>query len=306
MISIIISTINKSLFESVRNSIDSTIGCEYEIIIIDNPGSMGLCEAYNNGAALAKFDLLCFMHEDVSFKSGNWGKSVIEYFNSDSELGVIGIAGSYYKTRVPSHWFGSPATIAMNLVQNYTLSDRPPVHQFIKPFDEKYTEVVVIDGVWFCTRKETWQRFTFDQNTFRGFHCYDTDFCLSVFNHLKVAVVYDILLEHNSEGRYDQSWINDTLKLHDKWDEALPMKVKRYKGYNEKTEELRALSFFISRLFINNTSPSFIITLLRNYNYHHLLSRFSAQKINLKLIIYFISYAFDNTFNKHNTRNFNP
>ena len=35
-------------------------------------------------------------------------------------------------------------------------------------------------------------------------------------------VVTNILIEHFSEGSFDENWINDTLKLYDKWKNHLP------------------------------------------------------------------------------------
>ena len=76
---------------------------EYEIIKIDNPGTMGISEAYNRGIA-ATFDYLCFCHEDILFQTEGWGRKLLEIFSYDSQIGLIGIAGSPYLPYVYSGW----------------------------------------------------------------------------------------------------------------------------------------------------------------------------------------------------------
>jgi hypothetical protein len=40
------------------------------------------------------------------------------------------------------------------------------------------------------------------------------------------VVTYEVLLEHFSEGNYDQTWIEETLKLHKKWINYLPIDLE--------------------------------------------------------------------------------
>lgn len=73
MISIIICSKNKDLLKDVSANIELTIGVPYEIIAIENnKGEFGICKAYNDGASKAKYDIFCFMHEDISFETQNW------------------------------------------------------------------------------------------------------------------------------------------------------------------------------------------------------------------------------------------
>lgn len=105
MISIIISSFRPNLFSDLIENIKDTIGIdEYEIIKIDNPGIMGLCDAYNKGAADAKYKYLCFCHEDVLFHTQNWGELIISSFSKNPRIGIVGFAGSVYKTWIPSGW----------------------------------------------------------------------------------------------------------------------------------------------------------------------------------------------------------
>lgn len=223
MISIIISTYQPNFLKALEINIEKTIGVPYEIIAIENHNLKGICEVYNTGATRAKYNILCFCHEDILFNSQNWGKTVLEIFNNDFNLGLLGVAGSAYKSVIPAGWAIMPEARAVNLIQHYKYSTSPTHHHYENPKQESLTPVTCIDGVWMCTRKKIALELKFDEITFKNFHCYDIDFSLSVFNKYKVAVTFDILIEHFSEGRNDKNWIIENIKLHKKWKNILPI-----------------------------------------------------------------------------------
>jgi hypothetical protein len=71
----------------VQSNIASTIGAQWEPIIIDNTiNAMPITKVYNLGASKAKYDILCFVHEDVFFDTENWGLKVVESFRQDPAL----------------------------------------------------------------------------------------------------------------------------------------------------------------------------------------------------------------------------
>src|ERR1700744_2986719 len=121
MISIIVCSVNEELFRKFEKSVADNIGVEFEIIKIDNTGNRyGICEAYNKGAASAKFEYLCFAHEDILFRSDNWGQVLIKAFEGDEHIGVIGVAGSKYKSLAPSGWpTGNAKADRYQLIQHY-------------------------------------------------------------------------------------------------------------------------------------------------------------------------------------------
>ena len=71
MLSIIISSYQPHYYTALEKNIAATCGVEYELIKIDNPGLMGLCQAYNKGAEKAKYEYLLFLHEDVNVLTVN-------------------------------------------------------------------------------------------------------------------------------------------------------------------------------------------------------------------------------------------
>ena len=227
MISVIISSVKPEYLKQVSINIENTIGVPYELITFANgSGEKGLCEIYNLGIDKAKYDVLCFMHEDVDIKTENWGKAVIDHFNSDPNLGLLGVAGSTYKTLTPTGWHGAGAnTPRGNYIQSSKKSNLPPKHYYLNPYNEEIAQVACVDGVWLCTTKKIASEVRFDDATFKRFHAYDLDFSLAVGQKYKVAVTYNVLLDHFSEGSYDSSWMEETLKLHSKWNEVLPVNV---------------------------------------------------------------------------------
>jgi hypothetical protein len=229
MISIIISSANKSLLSDVIMNIKSTVGVEHEIISFDNSdGLKGICEIYNLGAQRAKYNILCYMHEDIAIKTEDWGLEVIKIFKQ-VDIGVLGVAGSAYKSEVPSGWSAESfkvKLISCNYVQSFKRTKRSSVHYQLNTDGSDLAQVVCVDGMWFCTPKKVALENPFDEQLLKGFHGYDIDYCLQVSLHYKAVVTFKILMEHFSEGGYNQSWLDDTLKLHKKWEHTLPRSTK--------------------------------------------------------------------------------
>jgi len=262
MISIIISSAQKQLLADVSSNIQATIGTPYELIAIDNSkGEMGICEVYNQGVKLAKYDLLCFMHEDINIKTENWGDEVLRIFKEDHLVGIVGVVGCAYKTFAPSGWAAgnkNPNTIFANFIQSYKRTNRPSVRYGGSSSEIKPVDVVCVDGMWFCTLKRIAMEHPFDQSLLTGFHCYDLDFCLNVQQKYKVVVTYQVLMEHYSEGGYSEGWLQDTLKLHEKWEYTLPrstieLPVKSKKrlekqSYKEMLVRMGSLDYAFKRM----------------------------------------------------------
>ena len=155
MISIIISSYQDKFYSALEKNIAETIGIPYEIIKIVNPNLMGICEAYNKGASLSKYDYLLFVHEDVLFHTVNWGGGIVDIFNEDENVGLIGVAESKVKTTAPSGWWSCPENYkVINILQH--------VNSKVEKWDfgenEKVTEVAAIDGVFMITKKTILKR----------------------------------------------------------------------------------------------------------------------------------------------------
>lgn len=224
MISIIICSTHTATSPKLEANIAQTIGVSYEIVHIDNSlGRYSICQAYNIGAERAKGDILCFMHEDIRFHSSHWGERVETYLSA-SEVGMLGVAGA---TLVPARgdWRFVDSEYHVNrLIQGFVT---PSGHYDVAGQNWKATgqlrPVAILDGVWFCIRKDLFPPLKFDQNQFPSFHLYDSDISMQV-NALgeKLCVCDDIILEHFSEGTFSESFsvgLDDFLQ---KWRDSLP------------------------------------------------------------------------------------
>ena len=247
MISIVICSKSPVLLEQVSKNIAATIGLPYEIVAIDNTkGEQGICAAYNRGARKSKFDLLCFMHEDILFHTQNWGRVVAELL-ADPSIGLVGVIGSKYLVDAPAHWWGGGLELCRRrLIDGY--ADGRQEHVLQNPDSEQVSEVVAVDGVWLCTRRHVWQEHPFDGQTFPYFHFYDIDFSAQVFQHYRVVVTYSILIEHFSRGNIDHTWVKSALAFFKKWRHHLPMSTKRLPVEKARQVKERAYQAFASRL----------------------------------------------------------
>lgn len=271
MISIVVSSYKPDLFLQFQKNVADTIGVDYEIIKVDNPGLMGLCAAYNIGISRAKYDYICFSHEDLIFHTCDWGKNLIQTFDSDNSIGLIGVAGSSYKSFLPSGWAPPQLTRfpKINILQRINgiacpLKDL--LDHSISP------NVVTLDGCWFATKKSVVETCKFDEDTFKGYHCYDIDFCLNVGLQYKIKVVYDILLEHLSLGSYDKNWMEDTIKLHRKWNN-LPRQSEAMTSKEILNQESLSCIEWLKRVKKNNSYGSlfFMFSLLPTNKFRKVL-----------------------------------
>ncbi|MBC7913731.1 MAG: hypothetical protein H7Y07_06370 [Pyrinomonadaceae bacterium] len=257
MISIIICSKDRKMLDSISKNVEETIGAPYEIIPIDNSlGKFGICKAYNDGGLKAKYEFLCFMHEDIFFETNDWGSKVINHLQ-DKSVGLIGVLGGDGKPKVPVSWVaGDFCDMEAHMIVHYPDENKTPgvlVPQFslltASPDDTSpIKQVACIDGVWMCTRKDVFEKFKFDDKTLEGFHAYDIDYSLQVLTEFKVCVVFDVLLHHYSMGNFDKKFMNHKIKLNYKWRKKLPLSLKNLSEDDYLKQHWLAMDVFINKL----------------------------------------------------------
>ena len=220
MISLIICSRTSITDQSLAANIASTIGVAYEIISIDNSANKySICEAYNIGVEQSRFNILCFMHDDILYHNAKWGANVLQHLNDNTEIGAIGIAGTPHYPFMPGPWWGN-GLLYEHILQG-SLGSEPTLKSNI-PLNEK-RQVVAFDGVWFCIKKELFSKIKFDEKSFKGFHLYDCDICMQMHNQgIKMCCINDVLIQHNSIGTPNKTWIDNDLKFQKKWRKTLP------------------------------------------------------------------------------------
>jgi glycosyltransferase involved in cell wall biosynthesis len=233
MLSIIIPSINYELSKKLSQNIEDTIGTVYEIIIYNNrENNIGICEIYNKCALKAKYENLCFIHEDIIFHSKNWGKVIIDLLQIN-DIGLIGVSGVRYKTIAPITWSSSDTGFfRMNAIQRF--KDGEIRHGQINPLNEKYSRVAVIDGFFMCTKKSIFDKIRFNDVFLKGFHLYDIDYSIRVGNHYQVVVTHDVLIEHFSEGNLDLTWEKENIRWHKRFENYLPVFIDNLSSRKKK------------------------------------------------------------------------
>jgi len=222
MVSIIICSQYESLPDALLQNIADTVGVQYEIIHIANTSNQhSIFSAYNEGIKKSKFAYLCFIHEDVLFRSNNWGEKLAVHLQQP-DSGIFGLAGRDLVTRVPASW--TVKLPGVNIIQSSS-NGRKGTKKRFKPknFNQTRRAVVLLDGVMLCMKRELMNSIKFDEN-FDGFHGYDFDICIqSAVKGLKNYVMYDITLEHFSRGNPDVIYYRNLIAIFKKWQAHLPL-----------------------------------------------------------------------------------
>lgn len=232
MISIIISTYNSDNYKKIANNIKQTIGLDFEIIPIENDNIYSMAEAYNMGAEKAKYQYLCFVHEDVIFQTNNWGCILIKNMEENKKIGLIGVVGTKRITRYSLGWYSSILSDkllcghlnqGLNSWKNYN-------YEKFSLNKKRLDYVISLDGFFLFTKKEIWVNNLFDEKIIKGFHGYDLDYCLQLANNgWKSVVNTDILLYHYSLGKINKNWLKTNILILKKFKKILPYKTEDLK-----------------------------------------------------------------------------
>ena len=226
MISFVICSRSSDISFELQTNILQTIGVGYELIVIDNSlNQYSIFSAYNEGVRRAKYPYLCFMHEDILFRTQNWGLNIIKHFE-DKTIGLVGMAGTHFLPKVPTYWTSSPFISEYNLTNdNGNLIECYHVDLFR---GRDIVDAVACDGFCLFIRKELFDVISFDEQTYTGFHYYDMDICMQVLaNKQRVCICRDVLIEHSWSDNYSKAGLNSFYHnqqiFFEKWKEYLPI-----------------------------------------------------------------------------------
>lgn len=266
MISLIICSRKPNISEGLKKNLQDMLGLEYEVIIVDETlHDQSIFKAYNYGIDHAKYDILCFMHDDILFHTPQWGHVLMEHLN-DHTVGFIGVAGGTLVPRVPAQWsFGKHFGRILQYNKKLGYSEMLDSTSFI---DCTSQAVVALDGVFLACRKEVAKKIRFDEQTFKGFHCYDIDICLQA--HVlgfENRVINNLLLEHFSRGKLNRHWVESQLILWRKWRSRMPAMVIKIAKEDLLNQEIRYLeSSFTRRMIRRGFSNNAILGVFKEYN----------------------------------------
>jgi len=246
MISVIICSRTSEINPIFYKNIINTIGCQHELIVIDNSqNEYSIFEAYNFGIVKSHGDYWCFIHDDILFHNQDWGKVVERIFAKDPKIGLIGVAGAKIKTKMPSAWWDCPDDLkVLNIIQH--LNSGKIEKWEIGWNNDNLEEVVVIDGVFMVARRIRDVKFS---DFLKGFHNYDLNLSFEyIKRNYKIFVTREIILEHFSLGTIDSSWYKSTLKIHELYSKILPLKIDYLSDFDLNKIEFNNVSRFLMGL----------------------------------------------------------
>lgn len=229
ILSIVICGINEVYKTKIIQNIEETIGVPYELLYHDNrKENQGIAVVYNTLKKNAKGEYICFMHEDLLFHTVDWGKEIINIFQNDSKIGLVGVAGAKYKSRTPSSWSCiDPQFLACNYIQHFKDKSKEPLPVKYNT-SVKESEVVMIDGLFMCASQEINRGIQFDEQIVKGFHGYDFNLCLQTIHlNKKIVSTNRILIEHFSDGNVNLDWYYTYKAMCHKCKDSLPLSATK-------------------------------------------------------------------------------
>ena len=172
----------------------------HEIVVIRDARS--LAEGYNRALAQARHEVVLLAHDDVDILSPDFAARLLRAISRHDLVGVAGtrklVGGAWHFAGHPhlAGQVGMPAGDGGYVVTLYEVAQR------------ETKGLQALDGVLLAARRDTALRIGFDQATFDGWHLYDLDFSLRAAQQgLDCASCNDILVVHDSQGSYDEHWL---------------------------------------------------------------------------------------------------
>jgi len=222
MISVVVCSRKPPEFDLHRRNVTKTAGSvPLEYVRIDNRDNRyGICAAYNEGVRSSKGEIIVFMHEDVFFMEGEWGRKLVDKF-VDPDLGLVGVAGTQYLFADNPGWVAA----GRPFIHGHVIHELDGGNDYkltVFSWDKTDVEVVAVDGLFFAVRREMFDTVSFDETTFDGFHFYDIDLCMQVRRTHRCIVTWDILVKHQSGGAFDDTWKKYAFRFINKYRSELP------------------------------------------------------------------------------------
>lgn len=165
-----------------------------------------------------KDEIVLLIHDDIDIITENWCEKLEEAFNQNSNLGILGIAGSSTFNQECMWWkcdnlHGS----VYHRHNHYIWLSKYNSHDSTN----EVNKVCVIDGLFMAIIPKR-IKFNFDEE-FEGFNMYDIDFCLANYltNSCEIGVINNVQVIHNSIGELTENWFINREKLINKYKNKL-------------------------------------------------------------------------------------
>jgi GT2 family glycosyltransferase len=235
MITIIYSTHKDTNYnKTFKDHLTKTIGIKnFEILEYENFNQYSLAEIYNRGISESKYEIIVCVHNDIKLETG-WGVKILKDFESNSDYGIIGKAGSCYFPESGVYWERMQQTM-VGQVYHQPEGQKKWLSRYSTKLPE-LIPVVTIDGL-FISFNKTKIKHSFDE-TIGKFHFYDHSFCLpNYLDGVKIGVTSSFEITHQSVGQPNQEFFESKERFLQKWGNKLPLDLKPEKIYVENVKE---------------------------------------------------------------------
>lgn len=200
-ISFIICSIRPDKLAAIRARIEALFR-DHALEVIGLTDARSLAEAYNRGAAQAKGEWLVFCHDDIALPQDDFADRLFAHLAAHD---LIGLAGA--TKLVDGHWERAGWPHLHGQILHRPADGQGWVYYCAGLQAPVMTGSTALDGVFLACRRAVWESVKFDAATFDGFHLYDIDFSHRAARAgWRLAVPSDLLLVHDSTGRYDALW----------------------------------------------------------------------------------------------------
>lgn len=257
-LSLIFCSRSAQLSDSLVANIDATIGCDYELIVIDNSrNEYSIFEAYQLGFSRSQGKYLTFLHDDIHFHTPDWGVLLKEHLTVPG-VGITGIGGRDTLVRVPSSWTVSLPYI--HLIQSDKNGKQRKIKHRPSGFTGKRAKVVMLDGVMLCMNRTVMEQIQFN-TSLNGFHGYDFDICIAASAAgFQNYVMYNIDIEHFSKGNANKAYYENLIKVFINHSSHLPVSVINLSPTERQVLENQGIRRLQRKMMVKGFSFDEIIT----------------------------------------------
>lgn len=254
-ISVVICSVDADKFRRVSTLYRRLLaGVTHQIVGIHDARS--LCEAYNRALRDVRGEVVIFSHDDVDILAPDFAVRLVAAL---ARFDVIGVAGATRANGPAWSWAGHP------YVHGWITHRSAATGGWLVSISSPWPIVggaQVLDGVLLAGWRRAFEAVPFDAATFDGFHFYDVDFTLRAARAgWRIGICADLLLVHESEGRFDADWSRYADRFRAKYPEfQAPAGVShryeaRMPGTREAATFYRRLAHLVRTMDIKPTTP---------------------------------------------------
>ena len=205
-----------------------------EFLGYENKGEFSLTQIYNRGLKEAKYNIVVYMHHDITIETNQWGKKLLKHFEKHSEYGIIGVAGTKYMS-ASGQWWENKKKMYGRVA--HTHEGKTWLSSYSEDIGQNIEEVVVVDGVFFAVDKRK-LKMEFNESV-EGFHFYEITFCFENYlKGVKLGVITNIRINHKSIGMTNKSWDDNRIAFAERFKDNLPVNIKKVLLKGEKLKVL--------------------------------------------------------------------